>query len=92
MMVKKAPQIHTDDLHVCESNFVKYKNLNSVGVSGIFFFFTKLTYLKFILYLTPLSLTLPPQKKRLSQSTMTSQINILSHFKQGACLHLNVAM
>lgn len=62
MMVKKAPQIHTDDLHVCESNFVKYKNLNSVGVSGIFFFY-QIDILKFILYLTPLSLTLPPHKK-----------------------------
>lgn len=36
MMAKKAPQIHTDDLHVCESHFVKCKNVNNVGVSGIF--------------------------------------------------------
>lgn len=91
MMVKKAPQIHTDDLHVCESNFVKYKNLNSVGVSGIFFFYQIDIFEIYSLFNTSFSYPHPP-KKRLPQSTMTSQINILPHFKQGACLHLNVAM
>lgn len=55
-MVKKSPQIHTDDLHVCESNLVKCKSLNSVDVSEIFF--TKWTYLKLNLYSTLPSLTI----------------------------------
>lgn len=64
MMVKKAPQIHTDDLHVCESNFVKYKNLNSVGVSGIFFFFYQIDIFEiYSLFNTSFSYPPPPKKK-----------------------------
>lgn len=62
MMVKKAPQIHTDDLHVCESNFVKYKNLNSVGVSGIFFFYQIDIFEIYSLFNTSFSYSPPPKK------------------------------
>lgn len=61
-MVKKAPQIHTDDLHVCESNFVKYKNLNSVGVSGIFFYQIDIFEI-YSLFNTSFSYSPPPKKK-----------------------------
>ena len=57
--------------------------------------FTKWTYFKLILYSTSPPLASPPtytHTHRLSQSPINSQINILLHFKNGACLHLNMPM
>lgn len=88
MMVKKALQIHTDDLHVCESNLVKYKSLNSVTYLRIFFY--QMYILEINSPFNPSSLTSP--KTRLPKSTINSQISILLHFKKGTCLHLNMAM
>lgn len=87
-MVKKALQIHTDDLHVCESNLVKYKSLNSVAISE--FIFYQMYILEIQSPFNPSSLTSP--NIRLPKSTINPQISILLQFTKGTCLHLNMAM